>query len=380
MASPIAHSDNVGTNLTSNQSAGVTTTPLNSVPSATPPFYMALDATSLNSKFEIVLVTSKTATNVNHAATTYAHTTAEEVRMVNPAREFDLIYQYPQGFLQNGKIVVTDASGITVAIKTLAGTDPSASDPVYCRIGDTVRPITAALSVAKADGTNWMNAGSAELATKEIDYFAYLGYNATDGVVIGFSRIVANSYGEFSATTTNEKYCAISTITNAASTDYYEVIGRFAATLSAGAGYTWSVPTYTAINLIQRPIYETRTTDAIAPVLTNLSGTVNGSYKLVGTTVHYRGHIGVTAAGGGSVVAFSCPFTARNGAGTVDNHGAGRWLDAGTAHYSLTCEILDGGSVVNFLIAQAGQGNYILGNNAGLGNTDTIDFSITYEI
>ncbi len=164
----------------------------------------------------------------------------------------------PQGFLINGKIVVTDAAGITVAIKTLAGTDPSATDPVYCRIGDTVRSITSALSVAKADGTNWMNAGSTELATKEIDYFVYLGYNATDGVVLGFSRIVANSYGEFSATTTNEKYCAISTITNAASTDYYEVIGRFAATLSAGAGYTWSVPTFTAINLIQRPIYETR--------------------------------------------------------------------------------------------------------------------------
>lgn len=37
----------------------------------------------------------------------------------------------PQGFLINGKISVTDAAGITVAIKTLAGTDPSATDPVY---------------------------------------------------------------------------------------------------------------------------------------------------------------------------------------------------------------------------------------------------------
>lgn len=168
----------------------------------------------------------------------------------------------PQGFLINGKISVTDAAGITVAIKTLAGTDPSATDPVYCRIGDTVRTISAALSVAKADGTNWCNAGSSELATKEIDYFVYLGYNATDGVVIGFSRFPgANQYSDFSVTTTNEKYCAISTITTAASTDYYEVIGRFAATLSAGAGYTWSVPTYTAINLIQRPIHETRWLD-----------------------------------------------------------------------------------------------------------------------
>lgn len=166
----------------------------------------------------------------------------------------------PQGFLINGKISPTVTSNnLTLAIKTLSGNDPSATDPVYCRIGDTVRAITAALSVTKNSGTNWCNAGSSELATKEIDYFVYLGYNATDGVVIGFSRFPgATQYGDFSATTTNEKYCAISTITTAASTDYYEVIGRFAATLSAGAGYTWSVPTYTALNLIQRPIYETR--------------------------------------------------------------------------------------------------------------------------
>lgn len=164
-----------------------------------------------------------------------------------------------EGTMWNGKISVTDAAGITVALKTLAGNDPSASDPVYITLGGSIRTITAALSVAKADGTNWMNAGSAELATKEIDYFVYLGYNATDGVVIGFSRIpFARQYSDFSATTTNEKYCAISTITTAAATDYYNVIGRFAATLSATAAFTWSVPTFTAINLIQRPIYETR--------------------------------------------------------------------------------------------------------------------------
>ena len=33
---------------------------------------------------------------------------------------------------------------------------------------------------------------------------------------------------------------------------------EFGATLSAGAGYTWSVPTFTVNNLIQRPIYETK--------------------------------------------------------------------------------------------------------------------------
>src|ERR1041385_3880934 len=95
-----------------------------------------------------------------------------------------------QGFLINGKLSVTVASNnLTVALKTLAGNNPSASEPVYVRMQDTVDSITAALSVTKNAGTNWFNAGAAELATKEIDYFVYLGYNATDGVVIGFARI-----------------------------------------------------------------------------------------------------------------------------------------------------------------------------------------------
>jgi hypothetical protein len=215
----------------------------------------------------------------------------------------------PQGFLMNGKISVVDTAGITVAIKTLAGADPSTSDPVYIRIGDTVRSITSALSVAKADGTNWCNAGSTELATKEIDYFVYLGYNATDGVVIGFSRYPgANQYSDFSVTTTNEKYCAISTITTAASTDYYEVIGRYAATLSAGAGYTWTVPTFTAINLIQRPTYETRWLLCGTTLTGSDSMTVTG-----GTTDFFRYKIHK------NILSFGCSFTNWTLGGTTSN-------------------------------------------------------------
>lgn len=167
----------------------------------------------------------------------------------------------PEGFLINGKIVPSVSSNnLTVAIKGMDGNDPSASNPVYVRIGGTVRTITAALSVTKNAGTNWCNSGSTELAAKETDYFVYLGYNATDGVVIGFSRIAHSlRYDGFSVTTTNEQYAAISTITTAAVSDVYVNIGRFAATLSAGAGYTWTVPSFTSVNLIQKPIYESRT-------------------------------------------------------------------------------------------------------------------------
>jgi hypothetical protein len=279
------HLDNFGTNLTSTTNASDTTSPVNSVPSIAAPFWVAFDATNINSHYERKLITSKTATNILHSALSYDHTTDEEVRIVNPAEEFDAIYQPPRGYLINGKISVLDSAGITVAIKTLADADPSESDPVFVRIGDSVQTVITPLSVSKADGTNWFNAGSAELATKEIDYFVYLGYNATDGVTIGFSRIPgANQYSDFSVTTTNEKYCAISTITTAASTDYYENIGRFAATLSAGAGYTWTVPTFTASNLIQRPIYETRKLSWV-PTITGYSSAPTGGnymYQLVG--------------------------------------------------------------------------------------------------
>lgn len=180
----------------------------------------------------------------------------------------------PQGFLINGKVVPSVGSNnLTLDLKTLAGTDPSPTDPVYIRIGDTMRTVTAALSATANAGTNWCNAGGVGLATNEIDYFIYLGYNATDGVILGFSRIpTATCYGDFSATSTNEKFCKISTISTAAATDYYEVVGRFAATLSAGGGYTWTVPTFTAINLIQKPIYETRSL-TWSPAIVGFSGT-----------------------------------------------------------------------------------------------------------
>lgn len=197
----------------------------------------------------------------------------------------------PEGFLINGKIVPSVASNdLTVAIKGMDGNDPSTTNPVYCRINGVVRSITAALSVTKNDGTNWFNSGSTELGTQEIDYFVYLGYNATDGVVIGFSRIpYACQYSDFSATTTNEKYAAISNITTAASTDYYHVIGRFAATLSlTGTGHLWTVPTFTAINLIQRPIYETRSlvyTATFATVI--LSGYDYVFYKITNNSMQW---------------------------------------------------------------------------------------------
>jgi hypothetical protein len=229
----------------------------------------------------------------------------------------------------NGKIVPTVASNnLTLSLKTFAGTDPSATDPIYVTIGSTVRAITSALSVTKNAGTNWFNAGSAELATKEIDYFVYIGYNATDGVTLGFSRIPYGAiYSNFSTTTTNEKYCAISTITNAASSDTYINIGRFSAFLTAGAGYTWSVPTYTNSSLIQRPIFSTRWLSWI-PVITAETGSLTSytlgtnQYQIDNETMNMSFSTTITNAGTGTnALIATLPFTT---AGTQSAFGLGR--------------------------------------------------------
>ena len=221
----------------------------------------------------------------------------------------------------NGKIVVTVASNnITVALKQMNGSDATSTSPIYVRLNNSIRAITGALSVTKNAGTNWFNAGSSELATKEIDYFVYLGYNATDGVVIGFCRFpYMNQYSEFSTTSTNERYCAISTITNAASTDYYAVIGRMAATLSAGAGYTWSVPTFTATNLINRPIFETRLLGWTPTYSGNNSmtfssvTTYNADYRIYGSMamVHLRS-TGTTGGTASTELRATMPFGLNN--------------------------------------------------------------------
>lgn len=347
------HQNNFATNLTSGTSAGATTSPLNSIPSIAAPFYLAFDATNINGHYEVVDCTSKTATNVLHAATSYDHTTAEEVRMIVPAVELDsfvtnagtagvISLNAPQGFLINGKISVTDAAGITVAIKTLAGTDPSATDPVYVRIGDTVRTLSSALTLSAADGTNWLNMGSAELATKEVDLFTYLTWDSVNSaVVLSVHRVpYLGTVADFTQSSTSEKGVINSSGVTWTNTDNMELIGRFAATLSAGAGYTWTVPTYTGTNLIQRPIYETRWltwtptvnwTGGTAPT----TPTTDARYMVRGRQVFFRFKQENTGAGVSNTGAnASLPFNVANSDAseyTVTLSGNASTAAAGTA-------------------------------------------------
>lgn len=170
----------------------------------------------------------------------------------------------PQGTLINGKIVPSIATNnLTLAIKTLAGADPSATDVVIARIGDTTYKITSALSVTLAAGTNWFSKGSSPFGGNATILYAYLGYNATDGVVLGVSSTATGyKYGDFSTTNTDWTYAKISNVAHAASTDVYENIGRFNAILGVSASYNWSLPaaasqviaTQPSRNILQAPV------------------------------------------------------------------------------------------------------------------------------
>lgn len=233
--------------------------------------------------------------------------------------QFYLPYKSPEGQLIDGYIDVAVASNnLTVRVLHDTGVTPSTTRPVFVNIGGTVRRITSALSLTRNAGTNWFDSGSSELATQAIDYFVYLGYNTTDGVTLGFSRIpYARLYSDFNTTTTNERHCAISTITNAASGDNYIVVGRFAATLSAGAGYTWTVPTFTAENLIQRPIFETRilsytiiaTTGADSLVFTP-NTVISNFYQIINNRININTFVtGTTSSVAGSVILARLPIS-----------------------------------------------------------------------
>ena len=280
----------------------------------------------------------------------------------------------PEGFLLNGKIVPSVSSNnLTVAIKGMDGNDPSATNPVYVRIGDAIRSITSALSVTANAGTNWFNAGSAELATKEIDYFVYLGYNTTDGVVIGFARIpYATAYSQFSTTSTNERYCAISNVSHASSSDAYVVIGRFAATLSAGAGYTWSVPTFTSINLIQRPIHETGVL-AYMPTITCSGSMTYGNiasssifYKIIGSHTYISLFMqGETGGSASTEIRLTPPIWYITG---FNSPGYGRVYDNG---YMLAAVDYGGNGIV---VQKQNYGNW------GIGSNKQISIGINYGI
>lgn len=224
------------------------------------------------------------------------------------------------GVMYNGQIVASVGGGaLTVAIKTLAGANPSASDPVIFRLGNTLRMLTAALSVTRSgSSSNWFTSGGTELATQEVDYFAYIIWNtgpATDILDLGFARVpYANIVSDTVATVTAQDYLARSNATTPTASDDVAVIGRFNAILSASP-YVWSLPATTVV--VNRPVFETRTL-AYVPLWASsgtqpaiVDGTMVGQYKVRGREVRSRGRMtaGASTTFGTGTYNWSTVFT-----------------------------------------------------------------------
>lgn len=290
-------------------------------------------------------------------------------------------YFVKSGQMVNGVINVTVVSNdLVLAIKTLAGTDPSSTDPVYININGTVRTITAATSCTLADGTNWFNLGAAEFATVEQDLFAYAIWDSnSSAVAVAPARIChGRLVSDFSATTTNEKH--LGNYANYTSTDDVCVIGRFAATLSAGAGYTWTVPTFTNANLIKEPVFETRELSWV-PQFTNLtttSGTLTAKYKIIGRNLSYNWAFifGASSAISGSV-SHTLPFTRSTfyGGSNAPTSGLVRLQDTGTATYTGVTQV---GASSAVIVCQNAAGTYLV--TAVLSSTVPFTWTTSDEI
>lgn len=224
-----------------------------------------------------------------------------------------LLLNMPDATMINGRFLPSlTGTGLRLELKGMDGNNPSQFNPVFFRIANVIHIVTGTTFVAVASGTNTFNAGSSEMRTNEIDYFIYAGFNATDGLVIGFSRIpFGRLFSDFSAVATNEQYIALSTSTHAAGTDPYVNLGRFAATLNSGTVFGWSVPAYTQINLLQQPSFETRWSNwrPVPAGYSAIPGNVLYQYKVIDELVYLNMRELTNGTSNSTGTTYTLPFT-----------------------------------------------------------------------
>lgn len=227
------------------------------------------------------------------------------------------------------------SNNLTVAIKDIAGLNPGAGNRLKFRVGNTEYLLATSASYTKNAGTNWHNMGGAELAAQDVDLFMYaIGETgASAGLKFGHSRIPwAVTMGDFINTMTHEKYIA-GNWTNFNASDPVTVIGRFRARLSAGAGYTWTIPTAKVINY---PIYETDWLDW-SPVHTGFSSapsTASGGairYQLKSNVLQLNYSPQSAGASNTTGYTFTSPFIAKNIASYYQYFPSG-WTYDNSAH------------------------------------------------
>lgn len=151
-----------------------------------------------------------------------------------------------------------DGSGnMTTTLLNYLWATPSASAPVKIQVGGVVYTITSARSIVLNAGTNWMNLWSTELATKEVDLFSYLWYSTGTWWIVLLAGRNPNelTWAGNSFSPWDERF--MQTVGGAGTVSPVVNIGRFNTILSAGAGYTWSIPTTSVV--INSPTFTTIT-------------------------------------------------------------------------------------------------------------------------
>jgi len=266
----------------------------------------------ITNKEKNTIATIDTESNLVHKT---GDETIQGTKTVTGVVQGNLKINVPQGHMLNGKIVTSVTSGtLTVAIKTLAGNDPSANDPVYVRIGNTVRALAHARSVVMNAGTNFLNLSSVELQNQEVDLFVYLWWDTVDvSVGMAVSRIpYASTMSTLNSSNTNEKGCQVNVFATITNTDECEVVGRFNAILSNTN--QWSIPATSVI--INRPVFETRQLTYNPQAFAQSggfslgNGSLEGKYLIDGRIVHtnVRFNFGSTTNIGSDKLSFTVPI------------------------------------------------------------------------
>ena len=246
---------------------------------------------------------------------------------------FDTLYPIsgPQGFGDNYVITPSiSTNNLVVAVKTLAGADPSASALMAFRIGNAKRILTSALTLTVTAGSSIFNLGAIEFAGLKNQLFVYMGWRAVSSTLfLGLSRIAHGAtYADFSATSTNEFYLAY-TGSAPASTDEVVCIGRIDVQNSGTASYNWSLPG--GAYVVNRPIYETDWL-TYAPIQSGFSAAptaTNYQYKMFGRCIlweHAQGTSGVSSA---TTFTQSLPFTCATSTNSVFPGVMGTTVDNG---------------------------------------------------
>jgi hypothetical protein len=237
--------------------------------------------------------------------------------------------------------VTVSSNDLVVALVHENGDTPSTDKPLYFKIGNSLRIVSAATSITIADGTNWFSSGSPELGGKLVGYFVYVVWDSNSSIVaLTISRTpVAGVVADFSATTTNEKHAF--NYANFTTTDDVENIGYFEATLSLVAtSYLWTVPTFNNTNMKPKPTFVTEwltwqpvwTATGTQPALVN--GTLVGRYKIVYNKVVmvWRTDFGASTTYGTGTYLWSLPITTAAFANGIFI-GPARVYDANTATF-----------------------------------------------